>query len=246
MPALFFEVEWLKIILLMGGTLLVTAVVVGVGGYFALRIFASVVNSRRDTWELTASEVGLKLDRTSMQIVKPLEGISRSHKVKVISFGVPRGKSSYDNHVSCEAFLQTPISFPFAIKSRAGFIQQLASVFVGYDMEIGVPSFDDAYHVESAAPDVLRKILLFEPENGLRPSVLTDIFLIQKRSISIEVSDISVKVTIEANVEESGRIKTALNDAITLTERFQAAYDATLNVASTTGESGVNDPATRC
>ena len=224
MIAFFFDVEWGKMILLIGGSLLVTAIIVGGGGWFALKALASYLNHRRDTWEATAAELGLTIDRTSPAIAKPLTGQYKDHEIKIVSFSVRRSKNSSENHISCEVFYAKPFNFPFSIKSRDRFIQEFTSVFAGYDIQIGLASFDNAFHVDSESPDSLHKLLTYEPQAGLRPTVLTDLVLIRNRNESVEAGDFSVKVTVKAEVEQIDLIRTALNEATALAVQFQAAY----------------------
>ncbi|HVF45942.1 MAG TPA: hypothetical protein VNA17_00100 [Pyrinomonadaceae bacterium] len=220
--------DLLKLILMVGGTLLVFGII-GVGAvYLALRLLPVIINRRLDKLAQTAKALGLEVDRTAGHpLIKPLVGVYGKHNVEVLAFRQPAGEHSHINLVSCEVFFAEPIGFSFLIKSRPRFFQEVISVFTGPDPEIGVPSFDNAYHVETKSIADLRKMLLFEPDNGMRPCILTDIFLIQKRSRLIEATDTSVKVTVEGEVHEAERIKKGLNDAIFLAERFRAAREAT-------------------
>src|SRR5687768_11115111 len=97
--------DWLKLILVMGATFLITGIIMAAGGYFMVRLLAAKFNSRRDELEQAAKSLGLEVDRAGEHILaKPLVGLYDKHKVEVLSFRQPTGRYSYVGHVSCEVF----------------------------------------------------------------------------------------------------------------------------------------------
>ncbi len=85
--AILLGVEWGKLILLLGGTLIVTVVLVGGGAYLFLRVFASIMNSRCDSWESSAEKLGLLVDRSATAIYKPFSGEFSGRKFTVSHYG---------------------------------------------------------------------------------------------------------------------------------------------------------------
>lgn len=216
---IFFEVEWLKIILLISGT----AVFIVGGAYVFLRVFAHLVNRKSDTWEGTAAELGLQIDRTDSWIAKRLEGVHQDFKIRVRTFVVGTGENSSINIVSCEAFFTHPLSFRFELEARAVLQRLASSILFGEDVQIGFEEFDKAFHIETSVPSELRNLLVFEMLDGKSPSLLTDLIAVKKRRVNIKITETSTLVAGRAEIDDATLIKTIMDDAVYLAARFQAA-----------------------
>lgn len=221
----FFAPDLLKMFLTIGGALLVTFIILGLGGYVFMRLIVLFINSKRDTWEETASQLGYQIDRTSPHIVKPLDGFENNFKVKVLSFAVPTGENSVIYCISCEAFFAAPLTLTFEIKTNAFFKGLASRLFGGEDVEVGLAAFDNAFSVESLNPDLIQNMLVVEMLDGKSPNLITDLIGVKKKRETIKVTNSSVLVSTRAEPNDVTRIRSIISDTVYLAERFQAAKD---------------------
>ncbi|HKX84793.1 MAG TPA: hypothetical protein VJL58_11275, partial [Pyrinomonadaceae bacterium] len=108
--------DWIKLILMMAAILVVTVVVVSIGAYLFLCVFANILNSRQSIWEGTATPLGFTADRTRGGIYKTLAGERNGFKIEINHAGLnPRmvGKMAVtDDGAEVRVFLPKPLGFP--------------------------------------------------------------------------------------------------------------------------------------
>lgn len=217
------EVEWGKLILLTGGTLIITFVVIGGGAYLFLRVFASLLNSRRDSWESSAQDLGLQVDRNAGTIYKPFTGMRKGKSVTVSHYAVMRDEDSADDHVEVKTSLAFALPFSFAIEKPEMFYQKVVAFFSPNDDDIGHEIFDKRFKVECSDVGDFNALLNVELSGGDSPTLLTDLLLAAKRFHRVKIDDSSVKLGFRADFSDSASIEPVIEKAIYLAERIEAA-----------------------
>lgn len=207
------------LILIVSGVLWIPA------AYFLLKYFAKTLNFRRDSWTETARELGLEIQQNNGLRVKPLKGIYQGCRVQISHDHVPKGKTSYDSYTVCEAFLPTPINFPFEIKSENFIFQALASVFRNKEVKVDIPGFDNSFFLDCHEEEAIRRLLFADLPDGRTPNLIADLLLIKKSSYQLKVTDESVYLKNEGEFLEEANIRPMLDSAVYLVKRIQSARE---------------------
>lgn len=211
-------------ILLTIAIVLLTLVLVGVGAYFGLRIIASVLNSRRDTWESIAGRLGMTVDRNAASLRKPMSGIRGDYTVTVSYFAVQRSENSYDDYAAVEVPMTQPIDFTLRIEKTELFYQKVADFFSD-TVETGHDAFDKVFRTESSKSTVLNQLLNVEMLDGESPTLLTDLMHAQKRYYRVIITDKSVTLGVRTDVGETEPIEKMITKVIYLIDRFLKANE---------------------
>ena len=222
--AILLGVEWGKLILLLGGTLIVTVVLVGGGAYLFLRVFASIMNSRRDSWESSAQKLGLLVDRSAAAIYKPFSGEFNGRKFTVSHYGVMRGEHSVDDHAAVEMMMDGEVRFSFEIEKPE---YLLLDLFDAGQPETGHDIFDKVFKVSSTDTARLNQMLHIEMFGGESPTVLTDLLLAAKRFNRVKATDRSISLGVRCDFGRSDIIESTIKKAASLAGRNEDASKST-------------------
>jgi hypothetical protein len=214
--------EWGKLVLLIGGMLIVTVVVIGGGGYLFVRILASTLNSRRDSWEGSAHDLGFVVDRSAAAVYKPFSGERAGRKVTVSHFAVPRGEHSADDYAAVEVSILPSLTFSFKIE-KPEMLQIIAGLLGTDGPETGHDIFDKVFRVSSLNMPSLNAMLNVEMLDGQSPTLLTDLLLATKRFYRVKVNERSVTIGVKADFSRSDLIAPAIDRAVYLAERVEEA-----------------------
>lgn len=194
----------------------------GVGAYFFIRILASIVNRRRDEWEMIGTELGLTPDHKSGPINKDLVGTIDGLDVVVSRFAVPRGEYSADQYASVQ--VMHGVSFPFSFKvERIEMLYQKVASFFAENDEIGHDAFDKVFRSESSNTISLLQLLNTEIPGGETATLLNDLMITQKSVHRIIVTDSSVTISVRFETNDTDLIRKCFAKAKYLAERLTAA-----------------------
>lgn len=203
--------------------LLVTMAVVGIGGYIFLKLFAGMINQRRDSWELAADQAGLSVDHASGGINKDMIGTRDGRSIRITRYSVPKGKYSADHYVAVEVSINVPLNFSFEIKRPEMFYQKVASFF-SEDTEIGHEPFDKAFSVETSDTPSLMELLNVEMLDGENSNLIGDLMAARKKIHRVMATDNSISLSsITTGIGDAGPIEPTLQRAILIAERFEKA-----------------------
>lgn len=222
MPAVFFDSEIGKGILMFVGILLVTIGGVAVGGYVLVRLIAAVFNNRRDKWEGAGSELGLAPDGSSGGVVKRLTGARDGRGVTVEFYAVQTGETSTDDYAAVEVPIKASFAFSFEIKRPEMFYQKVAGFF-SKDDRIGHEPFDDAFDIESSDRISLIELLNIEMLDGENSNLIGDLMAARKKYHRVKVTDTAICLGVRADIGDSGPIEPTIKKAIYIAERFEKA-----------------------
>lgn len=208
---------------LMVAVLVGTLVVLGIGGYILVRVLAGIINQRRDSWELSARELGMSIDHASGGLNKDMIGTRDGRSVRVTRYSVPKGEHSADHYVAVEVSMQLPLAFSFEIKRPEMFCQQVASFFSD-DVDIGHEPFDKAFSVETSDTPSLMELLNVEMLDGENSNLIGDLMAARKKYHRVKATTSSLSLSsLMADLTDASPIEPALQRAILIAERFEKA-----------------------
>lgn len=191
--------------------------------YFGLKYFAKFVNTKRDSWEDTAAQLGLEVQREHNELIKPLKGLYQNYPVRVSRESVSRGELSYDIYTVCEAYLPTVLPFSLEIKSEDVIKQALASMFRNKEVKIGIPGFDRSFYVDCPDDEAIRRLLSVDLPDGRTPNLLADLLLIKKSADQLKITDELVYIKKEGEFFDAADIRPIIDAAVYLAKRIEAA-----------------------
>jgi len=224
MFGLFFSdgYEIAKWVLIMVAMMVVTFAVLGAGAYVFVRVLAKLINSRRNEWEDAAKSLHLEPDRSQGSVQKDLVGRRDGGSIRVSYYAVMRSEQSSDPHASAEVSISPGFDHTFEISKLEMLYQRVAEMF---DMTsgLGIDIFDKAFSVTSSDPKSLRDLLLLELPAGESPTLMTDLMHARKRFHRVLLTDSSATIGIEARSDQTDLIESAIERAIYLAKRAEAA-----------------------
>lgn len=208
---------------LMVAVLVGTLVVLGIGGYILVRVLAGIINQRRDSWELSARELGMSIDHAPGGLNKDMIGTRDGRSVRVTRYSVPKGEHSADHYVAVEVSMQLPLAFSFEIKRPEMFYQHVASFF-SEDTAIGHEPFDKAFTIETSDTPSLMELLNVEMLDGENSNLLGDLMAARKKYHRVKATTSSLSLSsLMADLTDESPIEPALQRAILIAERFEKA-----------------------
>ena len=208
----------LMIALIMVGTL----IMVGIGAYVAVRLIAVVWNARRDQWEGPAAELGLTVDRSAAALQKPFIGERAGRPVKVEFFSIPKSRYSVTPCVSAEVSFEKPLGFSLEM-TRPELLYQKAANLVDSSRETGHELLDNAFRIRCSHIPSLMNLLNLEMMDGQNTTLLNDLLMAAKRYHRVRLTDKSVTLGLKAEPGTAGPINGAIEQAVYLVKRFEAA-----------------------
>jgi hypothetical protein len=212
--------------LLIGLVLIVILALVAGGAYVFVRVLASIINKRRDSWESAAAELKLTVDRSRNSLLKRLTGKRGDRDVMVEPFAVFTGDSedpSTDDYASVEVRFTQPLGFALEITKHEMLYQRVANFFASSDDKIGHEPFDKVFRIECSHMPSLLGLLNVEMLDGETPTLLTDLMMARKKYHRVKVTDKSVCLGVRADIGDSSPIEMTIAKAIYIAERFEAA-----------------------
>ncbi len=208
-----------------------TLVVLVVGAYVFIRILASVINSRRDNWESAGASIGLSVDPTSLPIQKDLLGELEGRKFRVSRYTVPRGESSYDDHVAVEFPIDTLLPFSFRVERTELLYQKVTNMFSNDD--IGHKAFDKVFRVKASNMVQLGEFLNIEVPDGETPTILNDLMIAQKSHFRVIATEGSICLGRKSEHRgDAETIQLTMKRAAYLAARFEHAAKIYSNESS--------------
>jgi hypothetical protein len=208
--------------LMFGLMMILLLVIMGVGAYVAVRLIAVVWNSRRDQWESPVAELGLTVDRSAPALQKPFIGDRRGHTVRVEYFSIPKSRYSVTPCASAEVSFKKPLGFSLEI-TKPEWLHQKAANLVDSSRETGHELLDNAFRVRCSHTPSLMKLLNLEMMDGQNTTILNDLLMATRRYHRVWVTDRSVTLGLKAEPGTAEPINAAIEQAIYLIERFDAA-----------------------
>lgn len=203
--------------------LLGTMVVLGIGGYIFLKVLAGMINQRRDSWELAASELGLSIDQSSGPINKDMIGKRDGRSVRISRYSVQKSKYSADNYAAVEVSMQLPLSFSFEIKRPEMFYQQVASFF-SEDTTVGHEPFDKAFDVETSNTPSLMELLNVEMLDGEYSNLIGDLMAARQKHHRVKVTPSLISLSsLMDDITDASPIEPTLKKAMVIAQRFEQA-----------------------
>ncbi len=194
-----------------------------IGGYIFVRVLAGIINQRRDSWELSARELGMSIDHPSGGLNKDMMGTREGRSVRVTRYSVPKGEHSADHYVAVEVSMQMPIAFSFEIKRPEMFYQHVASFF-SEDTTIGHEPFAKAFTVETSDTPSLMELLNVEMLDGENSNLIGDLMAARKKYNRVKATESSVSLSsLMADLTDASPIEPTLKKAINIAERFEKA-----------------------
>lgn len=216
-------VPFWKAMLYMGlGTLLIV-IMMAAGSYLFIRVIASHLNSRRDSWTATSTSLGLSPDQSRGVMLKTLTGNRGKHVVTVEPFAVPTGRYSSDAYAAVEVKFETPLDFSVQISKPEMLYQKVAGFFNSNESEIGFDIFDKAFHVECSHLPSLQQLLNTEMLDGHSSTLLTDLMLANKKYYRVKMTDRSICLGVRAELTDTEIIEATIEKAIYLADRVAEA-----------------------
>lgn len=214
--------------------LVVTLIVLGVGGYIFVRVLAGIINQRRDSWELAAAELGLSVDHTTGPINKDMIGTRDGRSVWISRYSVPRGEYSADHYVAVEISINVPFDFSFEIKRPEMFFQQVAS-FLSEDTTIGHEPFDKAFTIETSDTRSLMELLNVEMLDGENSNLIGDLMAARKKHHRVKATDLVVSLSsLTPDPGDTTPIKPTFQRAVLIAKRFEQAARKIANTGQPT------------
>lgn len=208
----------------LGVLVLVIFVLVGIGSYLAIRVIAHMFNSRRDSWVSGAEELGLSVDASAGGITKKMSGKRGDRDVTITHFAVQKSQYSSDDYAAVEIAIRKAFPFSFMITKPELFYQRVANFFTSDD-EIGHEDFDKAFEIECSDTRSMMELLNIEMLDGENSTLIGDLMGARKKYYRVKVSDRSVCLGVRADLGDSTAIEPAIQRAIYLANRFEAAAE---------------------
>lgn len=226
MPVTFLLAEPVSMtqgLLMAGVFLIVLFALIGLGSYFFLRIYAGMINSRRDSWASAADDLDLKVDETKPYLIKEMSGVRDGREISVTHYAVQTGEYTSDSYAAVELPITAPFIFSFELAKPEFAYQKVAEATGLFDDQTGHESFDKAFRIQCSDMPSLLELLNVEIPDGQSPTLLTDLMLARKRYHRVKISDTKVCLGVRADLGDSDPIEETIDKATYLVGRFEAA-----------------------
>lgn len=206
--------------------IVISIVLIVVGGYVFVRIIAYVLNSYQGNWESSAKRLGLNIAPSAGGLYKPLVGERDGARIAVTHFGIAKGTGRGARVIHCalvEVGLKEPLGFSLKLSRRETFFEKaVAHVFDESD-EVGNEPFDKIFKVECADLGPLRSLLSVEMMDNESSTIITDLILAAKKYPRVLLTDSSLSLGVKAEVGQAELIEPVITKAIYLASRVDAA-----------------------
>ena len=194
-----------------------------IGGYIFVRVLAGIINQRRDSWELSARELGMSIDHASGGLNKDMIGTREGRAVRITRYSVPRGEHSAYHYAAVEVSIILPIGFSFEIKRPEMFYQHVASFFTE-DTTVGHEPFDKAFTIETSDTPSLMELLNVEMLDGENSNLIGDLMSARKKYHRVKATDNLISLSrLMADLTDASPIEPTLQKAISIAKRFEQA-----------------------
>ena len=218
---------WQGMLLTIGISIAALAMV-GVAGYFFVRIMARVLNSYQASWESSAIPLGLTVDEKAGGIYKPLVGERDGSRISVTHFSInPRTSSagviSVDHCAQAEVFLRKPLGFSLNVSRRETLLEKAIAHLVDESDEAGHELFDQIFKIESSDSGALRSLLAAEFTDPGSPTLLNDLLLAAKKYHRVVLTEQSLALGAEAYFGEAALIESMIAKAVGIARRIDEA-----------------------
>lgn len=193
------------------------------GGYIFIRILARMINKRRDSWELSARELGMSVDHAPGKFNKDIIGTRDGRSIRISRYSIPKSRYTADTYAAVEVSMQLPLNLTFEIKRHEMLYQKVASFFTG-DEAVGHEPFDKAFDVEMSDTPSLMELLNVEMLDGENSNLIGDLMAARKKYHRVRATETSITLSsLTENLDDASPIEPTLKKAITIAERFEKA-----------------------
>lgn len=198
----------------------------GGGAYVFLRVFSGAMNSRQASWESAAAKIGAAADRNAAGIYKPFIGKRNGIDLIVTHYSIPRGKTTFDDHVQVEAAFRVPLPFHFRIEKPEYAYQQVAKFVERHLVNDSAQSLETKFEVESADRSSLGRLLSADISDGDATTLMVSLLRAGNALTRLIVNETGVMVGVKADLGDAEAIGNAVDIAVHLAERIGRARQA--------------------
>ncbi len=216
---------------MMVAILLGILILVSAGAYLFLRVFASLYNSRQRTWDSAADDLGLTIDTSKQSLHKDFLGNREGFDIRVSRYPVPRGESSWDDHVAVEVTLSEPFDFSFEI-AKPEMAWQIARDFFADAHETGIGYLDKAFTVKCSHMPSLVELLTADISDAESTNLVNDLMRAKKNFFRVIFTGRTVTLGAKADIGDAAAANRIIEKAVDLAKRVYAAKAETRPVGS--------------
>lgn len=191
-----------------------------IGGYIFIRLLAWSINSARDSWHNTASQLGLTIDQNDGAVRKKMVGSYKGYPVTVTFFSIPKSENSSDPAADAEVNFDSELPFSFCLERRENYLHKIYDQIFSDDDLAGLGT---DFEMQISDRERMLQLLNSEIPDGERPTLLGDINAAQRNFVRMTISDSTVKLGRRTGKDDVAAIRKTIEKSIYLAERIKSA-----------------------